>query len=159
MVGAVLIQLLIALLVTEAIETPIYWAFFRRRGPAFVLEVILMNVLTNIPFNLVLLFFASSQKSYALYCLVGEIVILALEGLTVSLITHDWAFGYLSAGAANVASLLVGLIYSLIYSHADTGQMETLEETYLLLFGLLFLAETIVYLVFSVKRAKAKQAQ
>jgi hypothetical protein len=152
--NGLLIQLLIPLLVTEAVETPIYWAFFQKKGPGFVLGTIGLNVVTNIAFNLILTLQSTGFLAYLWKCAVGEVLIFLVEGTTIGLMTREWGRAFLSSLAANIASLLLGLIYNLIYTGADTTQIEILGETYLLVFGLGFVVEIALYIFFSVKRTR-----
>lgn len=102
-VATVIIELLVLLVLGER----------RRRVLAFSLVI---NVLTNLPLNVLLLFYVY-EPQMQLASLIGEVVVVVVETLLFWPVTRRLRQALLYAVACNVASCLIGLLYQLLLSY------------------------------------------
>jgi len=95
------------LILTLAVELPIYFAF-KRDSMRYFLTIYLMNVILNLVMNYLLLYVFTS--SYVVSLIVMEALIFIIEGTIVASFKSVHLKGYLASALANGASLGIGLL-------------------------------------------------
>ena len=149
------LNILIALLMTLVIETPIYYLLlkiYKNNKIKDILTIILMNVVTNLSLNILLLFIPNNL----LKILFLEGVIFVIEGLIIFLIINRSFFSFLYATISNLISYLLGLIYSnFIYINIlNSNNALNILSTILIAFIVIFVIETLI--IFLIKFIKYK---
>ena len=92
--------LLFALLPTIIIELAVL-RFLRERRKKVLLGSVVMNILTNIPLNILLL-------------LMFEVVVIILEALGYALLIRQWKQAFIYSFLCNAISFLTGLLVYLL---------------------------------------------
>ena len=97
--------MLAALLLTISVELGMLRLMGEKRRKVFVGSVVI-NILTNIPLNLVLFAVGSTIGSL----LTGELLVLVLEAIGYYILIHEWKRAFIYSLLCNVASFLIGLL-------------------------------------------------
>ena len=97
--------MLAALLLTISVELGMLRLMGEKRRKVFVGSVVI-NILTNIPLNLVLFAVGSTIGSL----LTGELLVLVLEAIGYYILIHDWKRAFIYSLLCNVTSFLVGVL-------------------------------------------------
>lgn len=147
------LNILIALLMTLVIETPIYYLLlkiYKNNKIMDILTIILMNIVTNLSLNILLLFIPNNF----LIILFLEGVIFVIEGLIIFLIINRSFFSFLYATISNLISYLLGLIYShFIYIDIlNSNNALNILSIILIVFVVIFVIETLI--IFLIKFLK-----
>ena len=98
-------QLLISLTLTILIELGVLWLLLERRRKVLVLSVVI-NVLTNVPLNLVVMQVGYSTKTV----LIGELTVLVVEALWYLIFIKDLRKASIYSLLCNAVSFLTGLL-------------------------------------------------
>ena len=98
-------QLLLSLTLTILIELGVLWLLMERRRKVLALSVVI-NVLTNIPLNLVVLHVGYS----AMTVLIGELIVLFVEALWYFIFIRDIHKALIYSLLCNAVSFLIGLL-------------------------------------------------
>lgn len=101
--------MLAALLLTISVELGMLRLMGEQRRKVYVGSVIL-NILTNVPLNLVLLAVGSTTGGL----LIGELVVLVVEAIGYYILIHDWKRAIIYSLLCNVNSFLVGVLIQLL---------------------------------------------
>lgn len=149
------LNILIALLMTLVIETPIYYLLlkiYKNNKIKDILTIILMNIVTNLSLNILLLFIPNNL----LIILFLEGIIFLIEGIIIFLIINRSFFSFLYATISNLISYLLGLIYShFIYIDIlNSNNALNILSTILIAFIVIFVIETLI--IFLIKFIKYK---
>lgn len=97
--------MLAALLLTISVELGMLRLMGEKHRKVFVGSVVI-NILTNIPLNLVLFAVGSTIGSL----LTGELLVLVLEAIGYYILIHDWKRAFIYSLLCNVTSFLVGVL-------------------------------------------------
>lgn len=106
-----LLELFAVAVLTFALELPVVWLFYRRRGCRhLVLYILLVNLLTNLLLNGVLIF--TSIWYFIPVLITGEVLVVIAEFLLYyAMYPEQKAFrAALASVSANAFSLLTGLV-------------------------------------------------
>ena len=98
-------QLLIALTLTILIELGVLWLLMERRRKVLTLSVVI-NVLTNVPLNLVVMHVGYSTMTV----LIGELIVLFVEALWYLIFIRDIRKAFIYSLLCNAVSFLIGLL-------------------------------------------------
>ena len=98
-------QLLIALTLTILIELGVLWLLMERRRKVLALSVVI-NVLTNVPLNLVVMYVGYSTKAV----LIGELFVFIVEALWYLIFIRDIRKALIYSLLCNAVSFLIGLL-------------------------------------------------
>jgi hypothetical protein len=98
-------QLLIALTLTILIEFGVLWLLMERRRKVLALSVVI-NVLTNVPLNLVVMHVGYSTMTV----LIGELIVLFVEALWYLIFIRDVCKAFIYSLLCNAVSFLIGLL-------------------------------------------------
>ena len=98
-------QLLIALTLTILIELGVLWLLMERRRKVLALSVVI-NVLTNVPLNLVVMHVGYSTMTV----LIGELIVFIVEALWYLIIIMDIRKALIYSLLCNAVSFLIGLL-------------------------------------------------
>ena len=98
-------QLLIALTLTILIELGVLWLLMERRRKVLALSVVI-NVLTNVPLNLVVMHVGYSTMTV----LIGELIVFIVETLWYLIIIRDIRKALIYSLLCNAVSFLIGLL-------------------------------------------------
>lgn len=98
-------QLLIALTLTILIELGVLWLLMERRRKVLALSVVI-NVLTNVPLNLVVMHVGYSTMTV----LIGELIVLFVEALWYLIFIRDIRKAFICSLLCNAVSFLIGLL-------------------------------------------------
>ncbi len=98
-------QLLIALTLTILIELGVLWLLMERRRKVLALSVVI-NVLTNVPLNLVVMHVGYSTKTV----LIGELIVFIVEALWYLIFIRDIRKALIYSLLCNAVSFLLGLL-------------------------------------------------
>lgn len=98
-------QLLIALTLTILIELGVLWLLMERRRKVLALSVVI-NVLTNVPLNLVVMHVGYSTMTV----LIGELIVLFVEALWYLIFIRDIRKALIYSLLCNAVSFLIGLL-------------------------------------------------
>ena len=98
-------QLLIALTLTILIELGVLWLLMERRRKVLALSVVI-NVLTNVPLNLVVMHVGYSTMTV----LIGELIVLFVEALWYLIFIRDIRKAFIYSLLCNAVSFLIGLL-------------------------------------------------
>ena len=101
--------MLAALLLTICVELGMLQLMGETRRKVYVGSVIL-NILTNIPLNLILFAVGSTIGSL----LTGELLVLVLEAVGYYILIHNWKQAFIYSLLCNVTSFLVGVLIQLM---------------------------------------------
>ena len=138
----------IACLLTIALETPIWLFFFQERKPLRVPLFLLMNLVTNISLNAILLNIDSVLYRQLLFPL--ESIVYVLEAIIGSLITKQPKKSILASLIANTLSLGLGIGFSYIPNFYDEIPM-IITGT---LLSVSIIVTIVIYLVQYVRQEK-----
>ena len=97
--------MLAALLLTISVELGMLQLMGEKRRKVFVGSVVI-NILTNIPLNLVLIAVGSTIGSL----LTGELLVLMVEAIGYYILIHEWKRVFIYSLLCNVTSFLVGVL-------------------------------------------------
>lgn len=103
-------QLLVALILTILIEYGVLWMLLERRKKV-LLSSIAVNVLTNVPLNLYLYFIDDRNGTI----LIGEVVVFLVEALWYWFFTRNLKQAAIYSFLCNAISFLIGLLLSFAY--------------------------------------------
>lgn len=103
-------QLLVALILTILIEYGVLWMLLERRKKV-LLSSIAVNVLTNVPLNLHLYFIDDRNGTI----LIGEVVVFLVEALWYWFFTRNLKQAAIYSFLCNAISFLIGLLLSYAY--------------------------------------------
>jgi len=98
-------QLLIALTLTILIELGVLWLLMERRRKVLALSVVI-NVLTNVPLNLVVMHVGYSTMTV----LIGELLVFIVEALWYLIFIRDIRKALIYSLLCNAVSFLIGLL-------------------------------------------------
>lgn len=98
-------QLLIALTLTILIELGVLWLLMERRRKVLALSVVI-NVLTNVPLNLVVMHVGYSTMTV----LIGELLVFIVEALWYLIFIKDIRKASIYSLLCNAVSFLIGLL-------------------------------------------------
>ena len=98
-------QLLIALTLTILIELGVLWLLMERRRKVLALSVVI-NVLTNVPLNLVVMHVGYSTMTV----LIGELIVFIVEALWYLIFIRDIRKALIYSLLCNAVSFLIGLL-------------------------------------------------
>lgn len=98
-------QLLIALTLTILIELGVLWLLMERRRKVLALSVVI-NVLTNVPLNLVVMHVGYSTMTV----LIGELFVFIVEALWYLIFIRDIRKALIYSLLCNAVSFLIGLL-------------------------------------------------
>ena len=98
-------QLLIALILTILIELGVLWLLMERRRNVLVLSVVI-NVLTNVPINIVVMHLGYSTMTV----LIGELLVFIIEALWYLIFIRDIRKAFIYSLLCNAVSFLLGLL-------------------------------------------------
>jgi len=98
-------QLLIALTLTILIEFGVLWLLMERRRKVLALSVVI-NVLTNVPLNLVVMHVGYST----MMVLIGELLVFIVEALWYLIFIRDVRKAFIYSLLCNAVSFLIGLL-------------------------------------------------
>ena len=98
-------QLLIVLTLTILIELGVLWLLMERRRKVLALSVVI-NVLTNVPLNLVVMHVGYSTMTV----LIGELIVLFVEALWYLIFIRDIRKAFIYSLLCNAVSFLIGLL-------------------------------------------------
>ena len=104
-----LIAMLAALLLTISVELGMLRLLGERRRKVFIGAVVL-NILTNIPLNLILIWIGSSVTTLA----IGELLVLLVETIGYYILVRNWKQSIIYSLLCNATSFLVGALIQLI---------------------------------------------
>ena len=108
--------LLIALAGTILIELGVLW-FLRERRRSVLWSSVVINVLTNVPLNLLILQWGVIDDMPAL--LLAEAVIVLVEAVWYFCFVHSWRQAFIYSLLCNAISFLTGLLVQLLYSFVE----------------------------------------
>ena len=103
-------QLLVALILTILIEYGVLWMLLERRKKV-LLSSIAVNVLTNVPLNLYLHFIDDRNGTI----LIGEVVVFLVEAVWYWFFTRNLKQAAIYSFLCNAISFLIGLLLSFAY--------------------------------------------
>lgn len=103
-------QLLVALILTILIEYGVLWMLLERRKKV-LLSSIAVNVLTNVPLNLYLYFIDDRNGTI----LIGEVVVFLVEALWYWFFTRNLKQAAIYSFLCNAISFLIGLLLLFAY--------------------------------------------
>ena len=101
--------MLAALLLTISVELGMLRLMGEQRRKVYVGSVIL-NILTNVPLNLILLAVGSTMGGL----LIGELVVFVVEAIGYYILIHEWKRAFIYSLLCNVTSFLVGVLIQLM---------------------------------------------
>jgi hypothetical protein len=101
--------MLAALLLTISVELGMLRLLGERRRKVFIGAVVL-NILTNIPLNLILIWIGSSVTTLA----IGELLVLLVETIGYYILVRNWKQSIIYSLLCNATSFLVGALIQLI---------------------------------------------
>ena len=102
--------LLFALVPTVAIELGVL-LFLRERRRKVLVASVVMNILTNIPLNFLLI----CLEGDIFVLLIAETVVIALEALGYMLLVRQWKQAFIYSFLCNSISFLTGLLVYTLY--------------------------------------------
>lgn len=102
--------LLFALFPTIIIEMAVL-LFLRERRKKVLLGSIVMNILTNVPLNILVYYVIE----YLLVLLMLEVVVIILETLGYAFLIRQWRQAFIYSFLCNAISFLTGLLVYLLY--------------------------------------------
>ena len=105
-------QLLIALILTILIELGVLWLLMERRRNVLVLSVVI-NVLTNVPINIVVMHLGYSTMTV----LIGELLVFIVEALWYLIFIRDIKKAVVYSFLCNAVSFLLGLLGTTVCSY------------------------------------------
>ena len=105
----VLPRLLLTLVPTVAIELAVLWSLHEHRADVLCSSIV-VNILTNIPLNLFLLYVSDSWSSLV----VGELFVLMVEALWYRYFTDGWSRAFAYSALCNRISFFTGLLVQLV---------------------------------------------
>ena len=108
-------QLLIALTLTILIELGVLWLLMERRRKVLALSVVI-NVLTNVPLNLVVMHVGYSTMTV----LIGELIVFIVEALWYLIIIRDIRKALIYSLLCNAVSFLIGLLGHMVCTYLLT---------------------------------------
>ena len=102
--------LLFALFPTIIIEMAVL-LFLRERRKKVLLGSIVMNILTNVPLNILVYYVIKDL----LVLLMFEVVVIILEALGYAILIRQWKQAFIYSFLCNAISFLTGLLVYLLY--------------------------------------------
>ena len=108
-------QLLIVLTLTILIELGVLWLLMERRRKVLALSIVI-NVLTNVPLNLVVMHVGYSTKAV----LIGELIVLIVEALWYLIFIRDIRKASIYSLLCNAVSFFIGLLGHLVCTYLLT---------------------------------------
>ena len=105
----ILQTLLLALILTILIEFVVLWLLRERRRLVLGSSVVI-NILTNVPLNLFVIYVDSSVKTIIL----GELLVVIIEALWYFLFLHNLSRAFIYSSLCNAISFLMGLLAELL---------------------------------------------
>ena len=105
----ILQTLLLALILTILIEFVVLLLLRERRRPVLASSVVI-NILTNVPLNLFVIYVDSSVKTIIL----GELLVVVIEALWYFLFLHNLSRAFIYSSLCNAISFLMGLLAELL---------------------------------------------
>lgn len=106
----VVLTLLIALVATILIEYGVLIMLGEKRRRVLLSSVVI-NILTNVPLNLYLLFVGNSWTAIA----VGEVLVIVVEALWYFWFVREWQRAFVYSFLCNAISFLLGVLFQLIF--------------------------------------------
>lgn len=104
--------LLLSLIPTILIEYAVLVAL-RERSARVLGASVVVNILTNIPLNLYVLFVSNSTSAIVL----GELLVFLIEGLWYRLFLRDMSKAFIYSVLCNTISFLTGLLVQLLLAY------------------------------------------
>ena len=111
-VGEAFLSLLSPLISTILFELLVLWLLRERRSKVLWGSV-LMNVLTNVPLNVVVLF--GPHPTPVLYIVLGELAVVAVETVCYFLLLRRWRQALVYSLLTNAVSFLLGLLLQMVW--------------------------------------------
>ena len=105
----ILQTLLLALILTILIEFVVLLLLRKRRRRVLASSVVI-NILTNVPLNLFVIYVDSSVKTIIL----GELLVVVIEALWYFLFLHNLSRAFIYSSLCNAISFLTGLLAELL---------------------------------------------
>lgn len=106
--------LLSTLVLTIIIELGVLWMLRERRADVLCSSVV-VNILTNIPLNLFLIYVTSSWPAW----LAGELLVLLVETLWYRYFVGEWRRAFVYSALCNAISFLIGMLVQLFIQLTD----------------------------------------
>lgn len=106
--------LLSTLVLTIVIELGVLWMLRERRADVLCSSVV-VNILTNIPLNLFLIYVTSSWPAW----LAGELLVLLVETLWYRYFVGEWRRAFVYSALCNAISFLIGMLVQLFIQLTD----------------------------------------
>ena len=106
----VALTLSIALVATIIIEYGVLLLLGEQRQRVLLSSVV-VNILTNVPLNLYLLFVGNSWTAIA----VGEVLVVVVEALWYYWFVREWQRAWVYSLLCNAISFLLGVLFQLIF--------------------------------------------
>jgi len=103
-------RLLIPLVATIVIELGVL-LFLGERRRWVLMGSVAMNVLTNLPLNLFVVYVADGWNTI----IVGEVLVILVEALCYKKLLGDWQMAWIYSLLCNTISFLTGELFVLIY--------------------------------------------
>ena len=110
-------HLLLTLVPTVLIELAVLWMLRERRADVLGSSVV-VNILTNIPLNLFVIYVSGSWPAI----LIGELLVLLTETLWYRYFVGEWRRAFVYSALCNAISFLIGLLVQLFILLIDQMQ-------------------------------------
>lgn len=107
----ILPTLLLALVSTILIELVVLLLLRERRGLVLGSSVVI-NILTNVPLNLFVIYIDNSVATIV----IGELLVMAIEAFWYYLFIHNLARAFIYSSLCNAISFLIGLLAELLFA-------------------------------------------
>lgn len=107
-------RLLLTLIPTIIIELTVLWMLRERRADVLASSVV-VNILTNIPLNLFLIYVSGSWTAL----LIGEMLVLLVEALWYKYFVGEWRRAFVYSALCNAISFLIGMLVQLFIQLTD----------------------------------------
>ena len=111
-VGEASLSLLFPLLATIVIELGVLW-FLRERRAKVLWASVVINVLTNVPLNLIMLHLP--HPTPIIYIVIGELSVVLVETLCYYALLRSWRQAAIYSVLCNAISFLTGLLVQMVY--------------------------------------------
>ena len=105
-------SLLLPLLATIVIELGVLW-FLRERRAMVLWASVVINVLTNVPLNLIMLHLP--HPTPIIYIVIGELCVVLVETLCYYALLRSWRQAAIYSVLCNAISFLTGLLVQMVY--------------------------------------------
>ena len=105
-------QLLLSLTLTILIELGVLWLLMERRRKVLALSIVI-NVLTNVPINIVVMHLGYSIMTV----LIGELLVFIIEALWYLIFIRDIRKAFIYSLLCNAVSFLIGLLGHMVCTY------------------------------------------